>query len=87
MVSDVSIKDIEELMGIRKVLEEYALDFQAFDNMTEADLLQLEVFIQSVEVPPGEKRYRCCLRAQHQNSTIISLKKAAIRGSRLFWAV
>lgn len=44
VVSDVSIKDIEELMGIRKVLEEYALD-QAFDNMTEADLLQLEVFI------------------------------------------
>ena len=44
VVSEVSIEDIEELMGIRRVLEEYALD-QALDNMTEADLLQLELFI------------------------------------------
>ncbi|NLA59101.1 MAG: GntR family transcriptional regulator [Firmicutes bacterium] len=33
VVSEVSIKDIEELMGIRRVLEEYALD-QAIDYMT-----------------------------------------------------
>jgi len=44
VVREVSIRDMEELMGIRRVLEAYALD-QAFDHMTEADLLQLELFI------------------------------------------
>ncbi len=44
VVSDVSVQDIVELMGIRRVLEEYAID-QAIDNITEADLMQLELFI------------------------------------------
>jgi DNA-binding GntR family transcriptional regulator len=44
VVSDTSIRDMEELMGIRRVLEEYALD-QAFDHLTEVDLLQLELFV------------------------------------------
>ena len=35
---------MEELMGIRGVLEAYALE-QAFDHFTEADLLQLELFV------------------------------------------
>ncbi|MGI6037094.1 MAG: GntR family transcriptional regulator [Limnochordia bacterium] len=44
VVREVSVQDIKELMGIRRVLEEYALE-QAFDHFTEADLLQLELFI------------------------------------------
>lgn len=44
VVSDTSIRDMEELMGIRRVLEEYALD-QAFEHLTEVDLLQLELFV------------------------------------------
>mgnify|MGYP001953999141 FL=1 len=44
VVREVSIQDMEELMGIRGVLEAYALE-QAFDHITEADLLQLELFV------------------------------------------
>lgn len=44
VVCDTSIRDMEELMGIRRVLEEYALE-QAFDHLTEVDLLQLELFV------------------------------------------
>jgi DNA-binding GntR family transcriptional regulator len=44
VVSECSVKDVEELMGVRAVLEEYALD-QAFDKLTEIDILQLELFI------------------------------------------
>lgn len=44
VVSDTSIRDMEELMDIRRVLEEFALD-QAFDHVTEVDLLQLELFV------------------------------------------
>ncbi len=53
VVSDTSIRDMEELMGIRAVLEEYALD-QAFDNVNEADLLQLELFVKQSKYYLGE---------------------------------
>ena len=44
IVREVSLRDMEELMGIRGVLEAYALE-QAFDHITEADLLQMELFV------------------------------------------
>ncbi|HEY8462861.1 MAG TPA: GntR family transcriptional regulator [Bacillota bacterium] len=44
IVREVSLRDMEELMGIRGVLEAYALE-QAFDHLTEADLLQMELFV------------------------------------------
>lgn len=44
IVREVSLRDMEELMGIRGVLEAYALE-QAFDHITVADLLQMELFV------------------------------------------
>lgn len=49
VVSECSMIDAEEIMGIRVALESYAID-QAFAHFTEMDLLQLEFFIQKARL-------------------------------------
>ena len=48
IVSDCSVTDAEELMGIRVALESYALE-QAFDKLTEMDIMQLEFIIKKAK--------------------------------------
>lgn len=54
VVSECSIVDAEEIMGIRIALESYAMD-QAFAHFTEMDIMQLEFFIKKARMYEEEK--------------------------------
>ncbi|HEY8343668.1 MAG TPA: GntR family transcriptional regulator [Bacillota bacterium] len=62
VVSECSIADAEEIMGIRIALESYAIE-QAFAHFTEMDIMHLEFFIKKAQLCAEEGDIQAVLEA------------------------